>query len=111
MYKNDGHCDDITNIKACDFDGGDCCKTNVLTSYCTICECLEPCEYTDYVGDGYCDDKSNMIQCDYDGGDCCVTGVITDYCDDCICYADYEIENQGKFLFFHIKMLKFLGIE
>ncbi len=34
---NDGLCDDKANIKACQFDGDDCClelKPKVLCSYC-----------------------------------------------------------------------------
>ena len=35
----DGFCDDETNNVGCNFDGGDCCVTNVNTNYCTECTC------------------------------------------------------------------------
>merc|ERR1711992_328311 len=38
----DGECDDINNTEECQWDGGDCCGDNVVTDYCTICECLDP---------------------------------------------------------------------
>ena len=37
----DGYCDDINNHLACNYDGGDCCGTNVNTQYCSDCQCLE----------------------------------------------------------------------
>ena len=39
----DGFCDDITNTKECNYDGGDCCDPNAIysESYCTDCKCLE----------------------------------------------------------------------
>ena len=37
----DGFCDDANNNKACFYDGGDCCGSNVNTLYCTECQCLE----------------------------------------------------------------------
>ena len=39
----DGFCDDITNTKECNYDGGDCCDPNAYhnEAYCTACECLE----------------------------------------------------------------------
>ena len=36
-----GYCDDENNNDECNFDGGDCCLDNVLTDYCTKCQCLE----------------------------------------------------------------------
>ncbi len=32
-------CDDVTNTKACFFDGGDCCLEDKETKYCTDCLC------------------------------------------------------------------------
>ena len=40
-YQGDGYCDDANNNEGCAFDGGDCCGDNVLTDWCTQCECLE----------------------------------------------------------------------
>ena len=37
----DAYCDDINNNVGCNFDGGDCCGSNVSTQYCTECLCLE----------------------------------------------------------------------
>ena len=38
----DGYCDDKNNNKKCEFDGGDCCGSNVNKNSCTICQCLDP---------------------------------------------------------------------
>lgn len=43
-WVGDGFCDDVTNNEACDFDGGDCCLSEINTSYCTICKCKEKSE-------------------------------------------------------------------
>merc|ERR1711862_18450 len=40
IWKGDGFCDDDNNNCGCDFDGGDCCGSNVNTQYCSVCECL-----------------------------------------------------------------------
>ena len=40
--KNDGYCDDGNNYEECDWDGGDCCGSDVNTFYCVNCECLDP---------------------------------------------------------------------
>ena len=40
QWTGDGFCDDMNNIFECDFDGGDCCGSNVNTQYCTDCLCL-----------------------------------------------------------------------
>ena len=39
----DNFCEDITNTKECNYDGGDCCNPNAyyLESFCTDCKCLE----------------------------------------------------------------------
>ena len=36
----DGICDDENNNEACFFDGGDCCISDVQTTFCTQCKCL-----------------------------------------------------------------------
>ena len=76
----------------------------VLTSYCTVCACLEGgngggggivtiatispsiCEFPQWVSDGYCDDYTNTAECEYDGGDCCLEETITVSCQECICH-------------------------
>jgi len=40
-WKGDGYCDDENNNSECDWDGGDCCGSDVDTSFCTECACLE----------------------------------------------------------------------
>ena len=32
----------MNNVASCDYDGGDCCGDNVVTTYCESCECLDP---------------------------------------------------------------------
>ena len=53
---NDNWCDDMNNIEACNWDGGDCCGANVNTKYCTDCQCLDPnfCEDDDQ---SYCEEN------------------------------------------------------
>ena len=34
-----GFCNDITNVRSCDFDGGDCCGENISTEFCVNCTC------------------------------------------------------------------------
>ena len=38
-FIGNGFCNDITNIRSCDFDGGDCCGENISTEFCEICTC------------------------------------------------------------------------
>ena len=42
QWKGDGFCDDGNNNKVCEYDGGDCCGSNVKDDYCSECLCLEP---------------------------------------------------------------------
>ena len=75
-WKNDGFCDDMTNIAECEYDGGDCCGDNVNTLYCISCFCLTNttqscCNETSLFGDGVCDACNNQAHCNWDGGDCC----------------------------------------
>ena len=41
-YKGDNYCDDLNNNCGCEWDGGDCCGSNVNKQFCTLCECLGP---------------------------------------------------------------------
>ena len=41
-WKGDNWCDDENNNCGCEWDGGDCCGSNVRTNYCTVCACLDP---------------------------------------------------------------------
>ena len=36
----DGYCNDESNNRHCNFDGGDCCYKCVSTLFCLECECL-----------------------------------------------------------------------
>ena len=36
----DGYCHDGLNNKGCNYDGEDCCGSNVNTQYCSKCQCL-----------------------------------------------------------------------
>ena len=60
-WKGDNYCDDGNNNAGCDYDGGDCCGSNVDTTWCNDCECLDPefckdnyssCSY--WAGKGFC---------------------------------------------------------
>ena len=42
--KANHYCDDVNNNCGCDWDGGDCCGSNVNTQYCSACQCLDPRE-------------------------------------------------------------------
>ena len=93
-YYGDGYCWDENNNEACFFDGGDCCLSNLLTAFCTECQCLEgsggnitfPCSL--FVGDNYCDDINNHVDCNFDGGDCCGSNINTNYCSECLCLEE-----------------------
>ena len=39
-WAGDGWCDDGTNNQECNYDGGDCCGSNVNTEYCSECQCF-----------------------------------------------------------------------
>ena len=40
-WQGDGYCDDENNNSGCEWDGGDCCGTDVDTTFCTECACLD----------------------------------------------------------------------
>merc|ERR1712156_951791 len=67
-----GFCDDFLNMAECNFDGGECCGSDVKTDFCENCEChLDSCTNQDLIGDGKCNKKANTAECFFDGGDCC----------------------------------------
>ena len=39
-WVNDGFCDDMNNIEACNYDDGDCCGTLANKKFCRNCQCL-----------------------------------------------------------------------
>ena len=82
----DGFCNDETNIADCNYDGGDCCGSCVVTDHCLQCECIGGANETNIlIANGFCNDETNTADCNYDGGDCCVN-IKTDNCSNCTCY-------------------------
>ena len=68
-----GYCEDDTNTAECNYDGGDCCGSNVNTYVCSDCICYphETCDGPlELISDGYCNDATNNAGCNFDGGDC-----------------------------------------
>ena len=81
----DGYCNDETNNRECQYDGGDCCSPNINTEFCSECICYmkETCKASfipSLVGDGICHDDTNNDECNYDGGDCCLSNENTEQC-------------------------------
>ena len=73
---SDGFCNDETNNVECDYDGGVCCGSCVLTQLCSDCACLGNSttnikNQNVLLGDGYCNDETNNALCSFDGLDCC----------------------------------------
>ena len=106
QWQGDGWCDDENNNAECTFDGGDCCGADVKTTYCSVCECLDPnftttvpppndCEFPQWEGDGWCDDENNNDGCSFDGGDCCGNNVKTLFCSVCECLDPNFVESTG----------------
>ena len=65
-WQGDNFCDDINNDAECNYDGGDCCGTNVDITYCQECQCLDP-NFTTTVDpittvDPSCEDVSTVSQ-------------------------------------------------
>ena len=94
-WYGDGVCDDLLNSKKCNFDGGDCCLDQVVTTYCTDCECKANktegnliCPNYESIGNSICEDDYNNPVCMYDGGDCCLTNVNTTNCTECQCIQE-----------------------
>ena len=72
-HVRDFYCDDQNNNEGCLFDGGDCCRPNVNTQFCTLCFCHEDlnCDAPmELIGNGVCNDEANNEHCNYDSGDC-----------------------------------------
>ena len=47
--KGDSYCDDENNNCGCEWDGGDCCGSNVNINHCSTCECLDTIDEKDYL--------------------------------------------------------------
>ena len=93
-----GYCEDQLNNEECNFDGGDCCGSNVDMSNCADCICYsQNCDGTlELISDGYCNDENNNEDCNFDGGDCCGDCANTDHCLNCVCYTDSPIDPYCK---------------
>ena len=68
QWVGDNYCDDDNNNETCGWDGGDCCGTNVNTSFCSACECLDPngdtiVECFDIWSEEKCINKKNKGKC------------------------------------------------
>ena len=91
LFVGDGFCDDESNNKACNYDGGDCCGECVVKVACSECVCLVDDTGNGFtnplLGDSVCNDETNNVQCNYDGFDCCVNPVNTGFCSNCTCHG------------------------
>ena len=90
-----GYCNDETNNAGCNFDGGDCCLSNVNRDHCSDCTCYlqETCVAgfpPPSIGDGFCNDEFNTVHCYYDGLDCCRSPVNTELCSNCTCHGELK---------------------
>ena len=99
-WHGDGYCDDVNNVEACFFDGGDCCGSDVNTDYCEQCFCYEEfpeCVYLSdvkLIGNKVCNDETNIDVCNYDGEDCCGACIDVEHCTECICYGEIIYDEQ-----------------
>ena len=95
----DGFCHDEINNAGCNYDGGDCCGSCVVTSYCSECDCHSNLTNNGatnpLVGDGFCRDDTNNLECNYDHGDCCLFNANRDSCSDCACSGNGFITSPG----------------
>ena len=41
QWIGDGSCEDEYNIHECGYDGGDCCGSENVYEFCTLCQCLQ----------------------------------------------------------------------
>ena len=93
----DGFCNDETNNENCNYDGGDCCRYNTNTDFCSDCKCYinETCVAGTHplVHDGFCHDETNNEICSYDGGDCCGSCVLNNQCTHCACLGGADTMN------------------
>ena len=93
---SDGWCDDKTNNADCNFDGFDCCGSDVKTNFCKECLCLldNYCNVSrSIIGDGFCHDEANNEFCNFDDGDCCGDCKVTDFCSKCECLGGPIVVN------------------
>ena len=89
----DGICDDLNNIRGCNYDGGDCCMTNGNFASCSQCECIVDTPTNALIANGFCNDITNNAECSYDGGDCCGSCIVKEYCSECLCITGEYSKN------------------
>ena len=58
-FKGNGYCNDENNNCGCDWDGGDCCGSNVNTQSCLACECKDDMDFLSIHNGG--SDDSEMV--------------------------------------------------
>ena len=86
--QKDGYCNDEINNADCNYDGGDCCGSCVVTEKCSECQCLGGLAgnggSSPSIGDSICNEESKSYECNYDNGDCCENGELigNGYCND-----------------------------
>ena len=88
----DGYCDKLCNVAACEFDGGDCIRSDagifegepdsswndndgiaqLIQTNSKITQCSKNC-LVSWLGDKFCDHSCNNKPCAFDMGDCGVT--------------------------------------
>ena len=96
--KKNGYCNDEFNNADCNYDGGDCCGSCVVTELCSECKCLGGLAgngvSSPSIGDSVCSDEMMSDECNYDGGDCCenadliANGFCNDETNNAICNYD-----------------------
>ncbi len=92
----DGYCHDACNDFMHDYDGGDCCLSEIDDTFCINCQChLTLIKHTSVqcndfqIGNSKCEDECNVLQFNYDGMDCCMEVILFDwFCTSCICHLD-----------------------
>ena len=105
-----GICNDETNIRDCNFDGGDCCGTCVNSKYCSECECIGKNSgniVNAFLDNGLCEDELNHGDCMFDGFDCCGYDLTNDgdyddyfeiapgdtsFCTECLCKGTHKFQ-------------------
>ena len=89
----DGICDDLYNIRGCNYDGGDCCTPDSNFASCSQCECIVDTPTNTLIANGFCNDITNNVECSYDGGDCCGSCIVKEYCSECVCISGEYSKN------------------
>ena len=103
-------CDPYLNHKVCNYDGGDCCRSEIADIYChdppsTGCVChlddtrhpsvlevnnltcpIQP--FWKNVTNTKCEDDFNIEECGWDGGACCYEFIDDSRCTYCLCHED-----------------------